>query len=337
MRFLRAVMVAAALFFALVAGTYGPDALMVQYGRYHAQSWGLWQVRNLDEEALRSHDGGRVAWLIGSSVLRDAFDADAINEALAAQNSSWRVAKIGMDRGVSGLSFGLLERLPTRAGDMVVHSLSPDNFRKDWIASVGFPLERLMMMRSMRDIWQIEELSVQDKLEMSAIFPRDFVRYHEEYMRGLTAWLRGLRKWKKPRKSRPGYHALFRKTVEQPQIHRTRNRPKFSYHYFPDGTQDFSPTQFNIDGIARMIAHCAAEELSLKLIVLPHRREYATLFLEPGVRASWQDWLAQHPDIEVFPQPPEEEYFYDFKHTNSRGRAFLSARLIALLEAMEPQ
>ena len=62
---------------------------------------------------------GKIIWLIGSSMLRDAFDETYINEELSKHDSSYRVFKIGMNRGSAGVVYGLFAQLPIEKGDQV--------------------------------------------------------------------------------------------------------------------------------------------------------------------------------------------------------------------------
>ncbi|MDG1483480.1 MAG: hypothetical protein P8R54_28070 [Myxococcota bacterium] len=306
---------------------YHPDMTVVQHGRYHAQSWTLWKIRTLDASALRSHDGGRIAWLIGSSVLRDAFDEEVINTELAAQNSPWRVAKFAMNRGASGLTVSLFNRLPIQAGDQVIHSVSPDNFRKDWLTSVGLPEDRLLMMMTPSELWQIEEWPFQKRLELALSLPRDFHRYHDEYIAGIAELGSDLWYWKKPRKARPGFHMSYRRLDEMKWLSEALENLEDSTERFDPDELDYSPQQFNIAGLRRLRARCEELGTPLTLLDLPHRELYYTDLLAPEVFETWQRWTAEQPELMSYPRLPED-HFYDFKHPNSSGRRILTATLI---------
>ncbi|MFT5679801.1 MAG: hypothetical protein ACI8RZ_000706 [Myxococcota bacterium] len=323
---LRVVCAAVVVLYASWTLHYHPDMAMVQYGRYHAQSWALWKARQLDEPILRSHDGGRIAWLIGSSVLRDAFDEAAINAALTEQDSPWRVAKFGMNRGASGLSAGLLAKLPIQPGDRVIHSVSPDNFRKNWLEEVGLPEDRLMMVLEPSDLWQIAEWPVQKRLEVAFSLPRDFHRYHDEYIAGVAELGEDLWYWKKPRKARPGYHTRFRRTQEMKWMGRAVEQLENSAEQFNSDEVDYSPNQFNIAGLERIRIYCESVGAPLLLIDLPHRELYYAELLAPEVRDAWQTWSEAQPELYAFPRLPDD-HFYDFKHPNGNGRRVLTAHL----------
>jgi hypothetical protein len=108
------------LFFGFAAMT-GPDSFFVQYGRDNGSSWNLWKLRNLDMEQHRTHSGGKIIWLVGSSMLRDSFNQVKLNQALAANDSEFRAIKFGQTRGAAGLSRGIVSQLPIREGDVVLH------------------------------------------------------------------------------------------------------------------------------------------------------------------------------------------------------------------------
>ena len=323
LRWLCLVLVAV---YAAWASHYHPDMEMVRYGRYHAQSWMLWKVRQLDENTLRSHDGGRIVWLIGSSILRDAFNQPMVNRELAERGSPWRVAKFGMNRGASGLSAGLAEKLPLRAGDRVLHSISPDNFREDWLEKVGLPEDRLMMILPADAIWQIAEWPFQKKLEVAFSRPLDFHRYHDEYIRGTRELAEALWWWRRPRKAKPGYHTRFNRTREMKWMDRALERLESSAEWFDADEIDYSPEQFNMAGLAILQQHCASLGVEFSLIDLPHREVYYSQLLAPEILSAWLDWSSGQ-DLYAFPRLPDD-FFYDFKHPNSSGRQLLTAHLI---------
>ncbi len=224
------------------------------------------------------------------------------------------------------MTAGLLRHLPIRPGDRVMHSLSPDNFRKDWLHAVGLPEERVMLMHSRAEAWQLSDWSVQEKLENTLVFPLDFVLYHEEYMQGLTKWLEAVWWLKKPKKAKPGYHASFRKIEKEEWVEMLQENPDHSRNFLTEDDLDYTPTQFNIRGLERIRAHCTAQGAELVLLDLPHRPEYYSLMLAPAVQITWRDWGAQQPELVAF-SPMPSDHFYDFKHPNYRGREVRSAEL----------
>ena len=73
-RFALGLMALAALFFGVLSLGYGLRAPFVELGREGTVSWMFWKLDTLDTAALRAHPGGRVMWLVGSSVIRESFD-----------------------------------------------------------------------------------------------------------------------------------------------------------------------------------------------------------------------------------------------------------------------
>jgi hypothetical protein len=76
-----------------------------------------------------------------------------------------------------------------------------------------------------------------------------------------------------------------------------------------------------------MRAWCAAQGLTLWLVDVPPRQEYAVTFMTDEVRAMWDGWRAAQPDLAYFPQADEDTY-YDMKHPDTEGRAMLSEYLV---------
>ena len=225
MKLARLLCVVAAGLYALFALPYAADGLMVRYGRAslprHTASWNLWKLHRFDEARRRAHPGGRVAWIVGSSILREAFDEAAINEALEARGSAWRVFKLVQLQGASGLSWGFVKRLPLRPGDRLVHGLTMENFRRGWLTHMNVPAWRVSVMLDRSEIWQIEEWSVQTKLEQSFALPGDFFAFHDEHWRGVSRWLSAPLDGR-PRMKRRSHHIKYRTTELSDRLQEAR-------------------------------------------------------------------------------------------------------------------
>ncbi len=169
--FLRNVILVGLGVFLLWTFLYHQNSILVGYGRDNSIAWTVWKAENFDEKKYRPGEEDKIIWLVGSSILRESFDEKMINQKLEEMNVSARVAKFGMDRGAAGLSFALLSKLPIRKGDIVVHGVSPANFRKNWLLEVKIPSYRLMHLYSYEDFWDISEWSLAEKLEQSVAFP----------------------------------------------------------------------------------------------------------------------------------------------------------------------
>ena len=311
----------------LIASAYGYDARMVQYGRDDGQSWNIWRARTLDEAEVRAHPGGRVAWLIGSSVLRDSFDEAAINAALEERGSPWRIRKFGMPRGATGIAVGMLDELPVRPGDRVIHSVAMDNFRRRWLHYVGLPEDRVARLLSPGEMWAIDEYALQEKLEQAVGVPYDFFRYHEPYMNGLSAWFTALWWLEPPKKAKPKHYLRFRRTEEGDWLEDQRERGEEDRNFFPLEEVDMRPTQINVAGLATLRRAVSAAGAELHLLDIPYRQEYQRDFQEAAVAETWETWRASQPELSYFPQLPEDHY-YDLRHPNGAGRAILSAYFV---------
>jgi hypothetical protein len=336
-RYAWGVMLAAALIFFAVASQYGPDTYFMRFGRQEAVSWNVWKAERLDEQALRAHEGGRILWVVGSSITRDSFDEGAVNEALAEAGSPYRLAKFGFTRGAPGVSLGLAERLPIREGDVLATSVAAENFRRDWVTTVGPPPDLLMKTVSPAGFWSISEWTLADKLEQAAAVPNDFYAWHDETMDGMWSWAVD-RIWylRRPRKAKAGWRLRHRNPeVETEQLDRGRALGQASAFYIPPGDLDFSDAQFNVAGLQGYAALAESRGAELVLLSIPTRQEYVARFLAPDVRRDFSAWLAGRDDIVYFPQP-DESHYYDWKHPRREGRATLSARLVEWLDSRDP-
>jgi len=332
----RVVAMAVVVFFAWALTAYGPQSTLGAYGRSSSQSWMLHAAHQLDESELRAHPTGRVVWLVGSSILREAFDADAINAALAEQEQPWRVVKFGQDRGATALAKGLLPKLPIREGDLVVHNVAAQNFRSDWLAWTNIPMVRLSRMLPPAQMWSLGEISLPERLEQASAFPPSFWRWHDETRRGLTKWLTHLVRGEVPKMPKAGYHLRFH-TYERGRAFR-RGIPKreFEVNGLPKGILDFSNDQVNAAALAPMRDYVTRQGATFQLLEVPPS-VYAQWRLQDAQhRAAWDSWLAQQPEVVFAPQLPDAD-FYDRRHPNFRGREALSHWLVDWLTHDQPR
>ena len=317
------------LLFALPYHVRGP---MVEYGRDNGGSWARYKLKRMNRKTLREHEGGRIAWLVGSSILRESFDEAMINELLEEQGSAWRVRKFGQTRGASGLAAGVVRRLPVAEGDLVVHNVAMENFRANWIEFTELPGWRLQLWLKPHELWAIEEWSLAERLEELVAVPRHFYTFHEDHMEGLTRWWLWATQWeeKKPKKKRKSFHLTYRTDEVIRNLRTARRKGEDSPYYLSGDRIDLSDTQFNAQGLERMRAFVAEDGAQLALIDVPPRQEYQATFLDEDVRKMWDAWRADQPEIHYFPQQPEDDY-YDMKHPNFRGREALSRYFVSWL------
>ncbi len=332
-RVVRKVMLAAVVVFGAVAATYSNRSFFMDYGRTSASAWALDDVAHLDEAAARAHPGGKVVWIVGASVTRDAFDADWINNRLVDLDSPWRVRTFGFSRGAPGVSAGVAAQLPLRAGDLLVTTVSVSNFREDWVPWSGLASDVLMQTVPPGDMWRIPSASLSDKLEQASAVPPAFWGFLDETMRGITAWtFRALWRLKAPKKTGPRWMTRQRDfAVKHSHLAVTRRDPQGDHSWLGADSLDFSDTQFNMQGLARYRALAEANGVELALFDIPPRQEYMLLFVHPDARQGWDLWRASRPDVVYFPQLPEDHY-YDWAHVHGLGRAVWSQHLVRWLD-----
>ena len=322
--FVRVLCVVAVALFGTVSAGYHNDAGMADYGRNHGQAWNQWKALQLDDASLRAHDGGQIVWLVGSSILRESFDEDAINTALTAQDSPFRVAKFGQTRGTSGISIGMLRQLPLREGDRVLHNVAISNYRSGWLNTAKLPSSRILMMRNLSELHRFEDWPIQERIEAIASIPPNFYANREAVMAGQISWVEDRLAGKKPRAAKPFFHLKYR-SVETMSRSGTPG-PKHGMHIAADEL-DFGPTQFNIDGLTEMRTLCEATKTDLYLLNIPQRQEYMAELVHDDAREAWEEWRDAQPEMQHFPQLDEDNY-YDFTHPNFRGRNVLTNYLI---------
>ena len=313
------------LFFGFAAMT-GPDSFFVQYGRNNGSSWNLWKLRQLDMEQHRSHRGGKIMWLVGSSMLRDSFNQVKLNKELALRDSEYRALKFGQTRGAAGLARGIVSQLPIRPGDMVVHGMSVENLRKDWVEFSNLSDWRIMLMNTDTEIWDIESWSVQKKLEALSAHPRDFFMYQEESMAG---WERWLNRWpweKTPRLKKTSIHINFRPKMKLAKTAVMAEQSESFRNHMRPGDLDSSSSQYNIQGLATLRSLVADAGAELVLFEHPGRREYREIYIAPEIVSEWYAWWGEQPEVIALPHPADEA-FYDMKHPNRDGRSILTAYL----------
>lgn len=331
--YLRVTVLVGVLFFVAWAGlAYGPDSGMATWGRKSSQSWMVRKADALDEQALRAHPGGRVVWLVGSSILRESLDIDVVNAGLEAADSPWRVAQFSQGRGAAGLASGMVRRLPIRENDVVVHNIAVQNYRADWLDWTGLPADRMSRMLSPGELWQTREWSLQDRLEQVVAVPWDYWRWHGETMEGLVRWGEHLVVGRTPRPKRPGVYYRYYRWERAGVFKDGPPAWEVERNLLTAGVVDLSARQFNVQGLERLRDYCEDTGAPLVLLDIPPSA-FAQWRLETAeVRALWDDWTAAQPELVVAPQLPERD-FYDRRHPNFRGREKLSAWLVDWIEA----
>jgi hypothetical protein len=321
----------------LVASHSHLDAPLVAVGRHQGSSWLRWRATHLDPLLLRAHPGGKIAWLVGASILRESFDETLINQALAEQGSEWRVVKFGMSRGAAGVVAGLLDDLPIREGDRVLHAPSISNLHRDWLDWTDLPEDQLHQLYTVKELWQIEEWSLQQKIEASLSWPRGYHGHRYEMMEGLYLflfeapyylWVPPQRRWSRQLT-----------THKQTWVDRQKAPPvpgPGHRGYLDPEDLDLSAGQFNLAGMDRMQRHCEGRGATFTLVDIPYAASYQGRSSSPEALAQWDRWRAQTPALVYAPQLQDDQ-FYDARHPNAQGRLVLSHWLITWLEEGGPR
>lgn len=335
--YLRRVVAVGIVFFAGWSQlAYGPDTWLSAYGRRSSQSWMVVKAARLDEDALRAHTGGKVAWLVGSSILRESLDIGVVNEGLEESDSAFRVAMFNQGRGAAGLASGMLRQLPVRQGDLVIHNVAVQNMRRDWLAWTGLPAHRMSRMLSVTELWQTREWSLQDRLEQAAAVPPAYWRWHDETMDGLTAWMLAGVQGHPPRKKRPNQFYRHFKWERAPVFRDGAPSWEIERNRTTADDLDLTPRQFNIQGLERMRAHCSEVGVELVLVDIPPSAFAQWRLQTEAVRDQWASWRAAQPELVYAPQLPEAD-FYDRRHPNFRGRATLSDWMVDWFTSGRPR
>jgi len=326
-RHIRGFTVLALVLYVLFAWMVQPDSIMVRYGRHNGSSWNLWKFRQLDEELERSHTGGRILWLVGSSMLRDSFDVEELNRSLTQNESEYRAIKFGQSRGATGISRGILKQLPLREGDVVLHGMSVENQRRDWVEFTQLPDWRIMMMNSSSEIWNIPSWGWQKKLEATVAVPRTFFLYQEEAMDGWTEWLNAPFYGEAPTEPKGRRHLEFRRKTKLKRTQKMVDESETFRNHMRSGDLDLHPTQYNIEALSDFRE--IVESAGATLVLFEHvgRTIYKDIYLDDDIERDWNRWFAAQPEAIQFPVPPDDGY-YDMKHPNAKGRAVLTAYLV---------
>lgn len=328
-RLARGLLACAILMFLGLAATYGPDSWLVQVGRNNSSSWALYKLDQLDEDQARAHEGGRVAWLVGSSLVRAAFDEEALNARLEELDAPLRGRKFAMDRGAAGHVIGLLRRLPVAQGDVVVHAVSAEHYRPDWLEFTGLPAWRLRMVLEPSDLWAIQEWTVQDKLEASMLFPADYWSYQDETMMGYERSLLALlSEGRLPRPRRRSIHLRYATVDRAPGY--TGDFPEGDQHPRFQSLKSFRPLpgQINLDGLTEMRAWCEERGAQLILVEVPPSPVLREQLQTSALQRAWGVWTARQ-GVRRLGSLPEEAYM-DEVHPNGQGRALLTEELARL-------
>lgn len=351
LRFLRLCLAGGLCFFLLFLPLYGPESPLLRWGRSHSTAWTVLRAGQLSAESgLRDHDGrsaderaaaapprpGRVVWALGSSILRESFDEAKINAALSAQGSAYRLRKLGQNRGGPALTAPLLDRLPIAPGDLILHNVALDHFRRDWLGWTKLPKSALARLADPAALWALEDRGFAHRLEQAAALPPQFWAWHDEVMGGYSAWTLGLSFYlQRPKPAKAGsllkFHTFLRAAKMRPPYFEAE-RARYS---LSDADLDLSPQQINAVGLRALREGAEARGARLVLLDIAPSAWDQWVWQDASARAAWDGLRASWPELVLAPQL-EDVDFYDRRHPNRLGRAKLSAWLAAWIDAPTP-
>lgn len=315
-----------ALVYAAVAGSMTDDAYLTRLGRKKEIHFIQRDIRELDRQA--QHGDAPITWILGSSITREAFDAERIERALSQAGSAHHVLKYAFNRGAPLFSHLLLEDLPVRPGDRVVTSIAEDNFRADWLANSGDFTLYVQSMLTPAEIMGLQEESLATRIEwsLSAFPPSYYARNRDAFRRGIIRTLDGTLGLREPRI--PAEHAR-----SQPFSNTDRSlaSPSKKLWTFEPEELRLEPGQPNFDGLQRLQDAVAERGAHLIVVYVPARPALYEDVLDPSIIQRFHDHFdATLPEFHRL-RPRRAAAYQDMKHANNRGRPGFSDELADLL------
>jgi len=275
----------------------------------------------------------RLVWILGSSITREAIDAEELQELLRAGGRDVCVRKYAIDRGAPFFTWAMLDELSLRPGDRVLTSVAYDNFHRDWLDTHKGLHPYLNYLPEPRHLWALTELPVAQRLEysLSAAPPRGLVRTLPAFREGVAAWWRhqvggGPEPEEVPPMAQTGKDVIagFR---DQSRWEKTR---------MSLADLALAPGQLHYDGLVAWRKEVLAAGAEPWVLFVPHSPEYAPQYLSDDLRPAFHAHFADHfaPYVRFGALP--QDHYTDFKHLNNDGRAVFTEALAALLLATEP-
>lgn len=320
--------VAGAALFALFAGVYDLGDRFTLLGRDNDIT-GLFE--RIDGEYVERADQLRdtpIVWFVGASIVKQAIDEPAVNQALEDAGSPWRVRKHGFARGAPILAAGMVERLPIKPGDLVVGAAWFSNFRDDWMVDNDSAEALIPHLMDASEILQLSDISLQDRLELCLVHPSTFFLIRDE-------WNRGLRRTWNHRVL--GYRAP--EIQEIPRVNRGRHPQRFgSDDGFRgggpqiEGALVFDDDHVNVVGLRRMRERALAAGAAFAVLELPLHSEAKDARMTPQAVAQWAAWDGP-PGIPLTQVPGTwpDALFFDYQHFNAVGRIAFQHWLVPAL------
>jgi len=332
---LQAVLVvAAALLYVLFTSPYDLDDSFTLYGRDNDVT-GLFERIDHeyvdDAERLRAHP---IIWIVGASIVKQAFDEEVLNQALANADSPWRVRKHGFARGAPLLAAGMVDQLPIKPGDLVVGAAWFSNFRGDWLRDNDSAEALIPFLLSCSEILALQDILPQERLELCMSHPQTFFLIRDEWNRGMR------RRWNEVAL---GYDPP--EVQQVPALNRGTHPKRFTREggFRGGGPQVeepmvFTEDQVNVIGLRRMRERALAAGAAFAVLELPVHSACEAERMIPEAVAQWAAWSGP-PGIPFTPVPGTwpDELFFDYQHFNRAGRdVFLQWLLPTLVQDQLP-
>ena len=323
----------AVLLYAVVVAVVHEEAWFTRLGRSKGLMFALKEVREFDRDAVAPDEP--ITWIVGSSITRDAFDAERVEARLRSAGSSHRVVKIAFNRGAPVFSQAILDDLPVRPGDRVVTSVAEDNFGWGWLTVTDDFSLYVQSALTPDEILALRDVPFSKRLEwtVGALMPASFARSRDDFRKGLTAWVAhglGLRaRAPKPRDRRSPF-------VRGSKTLKPTSRQDWT---FDQSALVFGPGQSNWDGLNELRDEADLRGASLIVLYVPSHPWYYERFVDEATLVTFERALREQVPVFVRLRPRQGGVFRDFKHPNDLGRPGLSDELADLLireEGLEP-
>lgn len=317
-------LVAVALYAAVVAVVH-EEAWFTRLGRGKGVMFALREVRTFDRASVAGD--APITWIVGSSIVRDAFDAERIEARLAAGGSPHRVVKVAFNRGTPIFGQAILDDLPVRPGDRVVTGVAEDNFVWSWLTETADFTLYVQSVLTPDEILALRDVPLSTRLEWSAgaWMPGSFARSRDDFRKGLNAWVGyhvGLRERPPKLKDARAPFIATKKTIK------ATNRQDWS---FPLDALTYAPGQANWDGLTELIVESRARGADVQLVYVPSHPWYYERFCPESVTVAFEAEMRALDAPFARLRPRRGEAYRDFKHPNDLGRPGFSDDLADLL------
>lgn len=298
------------------------DSPIVRAGRVWEIEFAWVKAENLDRDA---ECGARPAvWIVGSSITRDALDADLLESELRARGRDACVRKIAFGSGAPLFTRAFTRKLDVRPGDQVVTSVAVDNFRARWLDHFKSADKYVQFALTPSEIWAIDELNPADKAEwsLSSLPPRSFFQYQGSFQAGLWRWGEALLRGETPAFPERFEDDPFDRRHVDPRFRDTPRRFRLTHELF-----DLSDSQTNIAALLGWADDVGARGGAPLVVYIPPHPEYGPKFLEDGLEDEMHAWMGARLPRYSRLQPQGNDGYIDYKHPNDVGRPRLTVEL----------